>query len=108
MKSLLVDFTWGILFIDPVLSGVLSDSVCLLLLPSVAELLSFYVFSGSFNSSGWLLEIIFVLQEGTPIAHVCHFSLAHRLWTVFLRGPPITGSAYATALRRAAHTRSWP
>lgn len=54
------------------------------LLPLATEFLNLYIFSCSYNSSGWLLEIFFFYKGGAT-AQVCEFSLAHRLWSVFLR-----------------------
>ena len=45
----------------------------------MAEFLSFYVLSGSYNLPGWLLGSSLCFLEGDAIAQVCTFYLAHTL-----------------------------
>lgn len=46
------------------------------LLSFVAEFLSFCVFSGSYNSPGWLLKNLFCYPNGGTTAQICCFSLS--------------------------------
>lgn len=69
------------------------------LLPFVEEILSFYDFSGSYNSPYWILEIFFCFPEDGTMAQVYGFSLAYRSWCVFLRAlSVITGLALSATL----------
>lgn len=69
------------------ISGTFSNLVwihLLTLLPLVAQFLSLYIFSGSYNSSGWCgkLSLSLFSESGTK-AQDCGFSLAPRPWPVF-------------------------
>lgn len=79
LKSLLIAFWLAILFDDVFINYI--GFYLSLLLPLVS---GFCVFSGSWKSPGWLLEIFLLFPEDGTIAQICGFFLAQKTLAYFL------------------------
>ena len=106
LKSLLVVFKWGILFVGIVINSAffwvpLFHSACSLLWQTFKTFISFLVLT-THQTGHWLL----CFREGDATAQVSGFSFAHRPWPFLWSHALSTGACFCCCTQES-RTRCW-